>query len=130
VPRIMVASRLNSGSDVVGWMIDEGGAVRSVAAGAVEQAVDKQGKVIVLDPGNDGPITVITVHPDGTVTVEYQPAHPDKDLSDAGRAVKVIREAAQLKAPGLTEVTVRGVSDLLLQDTASRYPDAGLVVFG
>lgn len=130
MPRIMITNRLSSDSDVVGLLIDESGAVKSVAAGAVETAVEKQGRVIVLDPGNDGPITVITVHPDGTVTVEQQPSHPDDALSDVTRAIKVIREAAQLKAPGLTEVTARGVTELLLQDLTSRYPDADLVVFG
>jgi hypothetical protein len=42
----------------------------------------------------------------------------------------VIREAAQLKAAGLTEVTVQAVTGLLLEDAAARYPDAGLLVFG
>jgi hypothetical protein len=130
VAKIMIANRSHAGSDVVGWMIDESGGVQGVNAGAVDQAAGEQGRVIVIDPGNDGPITVITVQPDGTVTVEHQPAHPDDALTDAAQAVKVIREAAQLKAPGLTEATVRGVSELLLQDAASRYPDAGLVVFG
>jgi hypothetical protein len=57
VPEVMVATRSNTGSDVVGWMIDEIGGVQGVAAGAVDQAAGKQGKVIVIDPGNDGPST-------------------------------------------------------------------------
>jgi hypothetical protein len=46
------------------------------------------------------------------------------------RAVSVIREAGQLKTPGLTEATVKGVMEFAQKELATHVKGGGVLVIG
>lgn len=48
----------------------------------------------------------------------------------AGAVANIVRGAARLTTPGLTEKTTRAVASYVVDEVAARYADAGLVVFG
>ncbi|WP_412542925.1 hypothetical protein R8Z50_10720 [Longispora sp. K20-0274] len=125
MPKLMIADRRGSEAGTVGWMVD-GNGIQEVPA--ILPEADERGTVIVIDPGTGGPITVITSH-GSTVTVEHHPIIEGDPAADTLRVVNVIRAAARIKTPGLTTRTVEALTGYLLQETAARYPDAGLVIF-
>jgi Flp pilus assembly protein TadG len=66
------------------------------------------------------------VHEDGTTTI----VHREGYMHDAGTVADIVRAAARLTTPGLAEKTTRAVASYLVDQVASRYADASLVVLG
>lgn len=51
-------------------------------------------------------------------------------MADLAHAVNVIREAGQLKTPGLLEATIKGVMDFAQKEFAEHIKAGGIVVLG
>jgi hypothetical protein len=51
-------------------------------------------------------------------------------MVDLSRAVSIIREAGQLKTPGLMDATIRGVMEFTQKEFSAHVKEGGIVVMG
>jgi len=68
------------------------------------------------------------IGPDGKI--HRFPGWNPEGVADLARAVRIIRDAAQLKTPGLSDSTVRGVMEFAQKELAAHLKGGGVVVLG
>jgi hypothetical protein len=71
---------------------------------------------------------VVYIGPDGKI--HRQPGWNPEAMLELARAVSVIRDAVQLKTPGLTEATVKGVMEFAQKELATHLKGGGVLVIG
>jgi hypothetical protein len=68
------------------------------------------------------------IGPDGKI--HRVPGWNPEAMRELTHAISVIREAGQLKTPGLAEATIKGVMELAQKELANHVKGGGVVVLG
>jgi len=68
------------------------------------------------------------IGPDGKI--HRVPGWNPEAMLDLARAVSIIRQAGQLKTPGLADATIKSVMDFAQKQIAEHVKDGGVLVVG
>jgi hypothetical protein len=82
-------------------------------------------KIIGGGGGTDGPtITIVNGK------IHHDPGWGPEALRELATALRIVREAAHLKTPGVAEAAIHGVIGFLERELGQHLKDGGVVVLG